>query len=51
MIGNNPYDAPLGAIIVVKGAPGTSHVVDDDISVRGEGESFYNGGQMGYGGS
>lgn len=49
-IGNNPYDAPIGSIIVVEGVPGSSHVTEDDISVRGEGESFYNGGQMSYGG-
>jgi len=43
-LGNNPYDAPIGAIIVVEGVSGTSHVTVDDISVRGEGDSFYNGG-------
>ena len=50
-IGNNPFNAPVGAIIVVHGVPGTAHIQEDDISVRGEGGSFYNGGMMSYGGS
>mmetsp|Transcript_28283 Transcript_28283/g.34988 ORF Transcript_28283/g.34988 Transcript_28283/m.34988 type:complete len:255 (+) Transcript_28283:784-1548(+) len=50
-IDNNPYNAPVGAIVVVHGVMGTSHVPQDDISVKGEGQAFYNGGQMGYGGS
>ena len=50
-LGNNPYNAPVGSIIVVEGDPGTSHIWEDDISVRGEGSSFYNGGMMDYGGS
>jgi len=49
-LGYNPYNAPVGSIIVVHGVPGTAHVQEDDISVRGEGDSFYNGGQMIYGG-
>ena len=50
-IGNNPYDAPPGAIVVVAaGAPGTAHPTAGDIAVKGEGDQFYNGGEMGYGG-
>ena len=32
--GNNPYNAPRGAIVVVKaGTPGTAHPVAGDIAV------------------
>ncbi len=47
----NPYDAPPGAIIVVRpGTPGTSHPTAGDIVVKGPGDKFYNDGEMGYGG-
>jgi hypothetical protein len=48
---DNPYDAPPGAIVVVRaGTPGTAHPTAGDIAVRGEGNAFYNGGEMSYGG-
>lgn len=48
---DNPYDAPPGAIVVVRaGTPGTSHPTAGDIVVKGEGDKFYNDGEMGYGG-
>ena len=48
--GNNPYNAPPGAIVVVAaGAPGTAHPTAGDIAVKGEGDIFYNGGEMSYG--
>lgn len=51
-IGNNPYNAPPGSIVVVAaGAPGTAHPTAGDITVKGDGDAFYNGGEMGYGGS
>lgn len=51
-IGNNPYLAPEGSIVVVRaGTPGTSHPTAGDIAVKGSGASFWNGGEMGYGGS
>ena len=47
----NPYDAPPGAIIVVPPhTPGTGDPVAGDIVVKGTGDHFYNGGEMGYGG-
>ena len=47
----NPYDAPPGAIIVVRhGTPGTHHPTAGDIVVKGNGDHFYNDGEMGYGG-
>lgn len=49
---DNPYDAPPGSIIVVRpGTPGTSHPTAGDIVVKGYGDTFYNDGEMGYGGS
>ena len=48
---HNPYDAPAGAIIVVRaGTPGTHNPVAGDIVVKGPGDHFYNDGEMGYGG-
>ncbi len=49
---DNPYQAPPGAIVVVRAkTPGTSHETAGDISVAtGEGW-FANGGQMRYGGA
>ena len=48
---DNPYDAPPGALVVVRaGTPGTAHPTAGDIAVKGEGDRFYNGGEMGYGG-
>ena len=50
--GNNPYKAPTGTIVVVRaGTPGTANPVAGDIAVVGEGDYFWNGGEMGYGGS
>ena len=48
---SNPYDAPPGAIVVVKaGSPGTADPTAGDIAIAdGHGE-FYNGGLMGYSG-
>ncbi len=47
----NPYDAPPGAIIVVRaGTPGTHHPTAGDVVVRGYGDHMYNDGEMGYGG-
>mmetsp|Transcript_12385 Transcript_12385/g.20134 ORF Transcript_12385/g.20134 Transcript_12385/m.20134 type:complete len:248 (-) Transcript_12385:181-924(-) len=49
---NNPYKAPDGTIVVVRaGTPGTANPVAGDIAVVGEGDYFWNGGEMGYGGS
>ena len=50
-IGNNPYNAPEGAIVVIHNVIGTTFAPMDDISVKGPGDAFYNGGLMGYGGS
>jgi len=51
-VANNPYNAPEGSIVVVRaGTPGTAHPTAGDIAVKGSGDSFYNGGEMGYGGS
>ena len=47
----NPYDAPPGAIVVVRhGTPGTRHPTAGDIVVKGKGSKMYNDGEMGYGG-
>jgi peptidoglycan hydrolase-like protein with peptidoglycan-binding domain len=47
----NPYDAPPGAIVVVRaGTPGTAHPTAGDITVKGKGDRFFNDGEMGYGG-
>lgn len=49
---NNPYNAPPGAIVVVRaGTPGTAHPVAGDIAVASGSNVFWNGGEMGYGGS
>jgi len=46
---NNPYEAPLGSIVVVAaGSPGTRHRTAGDITVKGPGDAFYNDGAMGY---
>merc|ERR1719191_112855 len=51
-VSNNPYEAPEGSIVVVRaGTPGTSNPTAGDIAVKGSGDSFWNGGEMGYGGS
>jgi len=48
---DNPYQAPPGAIIVVRpGTPGTRHPTAGDIVVMGKNGHMYNGGEMGYGG-
>ena len=48
---DNPYDAPPGSIVVVRaGTPGTAHPTAGDIAIRGDGNAFYNGGEMSYGG-
>ena len=50
--GKNPYTAPAGSIVVVRaGTPGTAHPTAGDIAVAGGGGKFWNGGDMGYGGS
>ncbi len=49
---DNPYDAPAGAIVVVRpGTPGTAHPTAGDIVVAVGGGRFINDGEMGYGGS
>ena len=49
--GNNPYNAPRGALVVVKaGTPGTAHPVAGDIAVASGDGRFWNGGNMAYGG-
>lgn len=49
---NNPYKAPDGTIVVVRaGTPGTANPVAGDIAIVGSGDYFWNGGEMGYGGS
>jgi len=51
-VANNPYKAPEGSIVVVRaGTPGTAHPTAGDIAVKGPTDHFYNGGEMGYGGS
>ena len=48
---HNPYDAPAGAIVVVKaGSPGTANPTAGDIAVADGHGNFYNGGLMGYSG-
>lgn len=50
-LSNNPYNAPVGAIVVVRaGTPGTANPVAGDIAVC-DPPNFWNGGAMGYGGS
>lgn len=50
---DNPYDAPVGAVVVVAaGSPGTAHPTAGDISIAAGGGRFINDGpRMGYGGS
>jgi len=49
---DNPYDAPAGAIVVVRaGTPGTADPTAGDIAIADGKGNFYNGGEMGYGGS
>jgi len=49
---NNPYNAPKGAIVVVRaGTPGTANPTAGDIAIASGGDVLYNGGEMGYGGS
>jgi hypothetical protein len=49
---DNPYRAPAGSIVVVRpGTPGTAHPTAGDIVVADGQGNFYNGGEMGYGGS
>jgi hypothetical protein len=51
-VSNNPYKAPKGTIVVVRaGTPGTSHPTAGDIAISSGGGQFWNGGEMGYGGS
>lgn len=46
---DNPYDAPAGAIVVVRaGTPGTAHPRAGDIAIAGGDGKFYNGGVMSY---
>lgn len=46
---SNPYDAPAGAIVVVRpGAPGTGDPTAGDIAVADGQGRFFNGGEMGY---
>lgn len=48
---DNPYDAPPGAIVVVRpNTPGTAHPVAGDIAIATGKGWFANGGEMGYGG-
>lgn len=48
---DNPYDAPAGAIIVVRaGTPGTHHPTAGDIVISGGHGRLFNDGEMGYGG-
>eukprot|EP00618_Florenciella_parvula_P026040 CAMPEP_0119530358 /NCGR_PEP_ID=MMETSP1344-20130328/44209_1 /TAXON_ID=236787 /ORGANISM="Florenciella parvula, Strain CCMP2471" /LENGTH=188 /DNA_ID=CAMNT_0007570267 /DNA_START=18 /DNA_END=581 /DNA_ORIENTATION=+ len=50
-VANNPYNAPVGAIVVVRaGTPGTANPVAGDIAIA-DPDNFWNGGEMGYGGS
>jgi lysozyme len=49
---SSPYDAPPGAIVVVKaGSPGTHHPTAGDIAIADGHGLFYNGGVMGYSGA
>lgn len=46
---DNPYDAPLGALVVVAPlSPGTGDPNAGDIAVRGPGDTFWNDGPMSY---
>jgi len=48
---DNPYDAPPGAVVVVRaGSPGTRHPKAGDISIAAGGGRFFNDGEMTYGG-
>ncbi len=48
---HSPYDAPAGAIVVVRaGSPGTAHPTAGDISIAAGNGVFYNDGNMSYGG-
>ncbi len=48
---DNPYDAPPGAIVVVRaGTPGTQHPRAGDISIAAGKGRFLNDGEMNYGG-
>lgn len=48
---DNPYDAPPGAVVVVRpGTPGTRHPRAGDIAVAAGNGKFYNDGNMSYGG-
>ena len=40
-VGNNPYNAPPGSIVVIA----NPHSPKSDISVKGDGDAFYNGGE------
>ncbi|HEU0031129.1 MAG TPA: peptidoglycan-binding protein [Kofleriaceae bacterium] len=47
---SNPYEAPVGSIVVVAaGSPGTHDPRAGDITVKGPGDAFYNDGNMKYG--
>jgi hypothetical protein len=49
---DSPYDAPAGAIVVVRaGTPGTHHPTAGDIAIAAGGGVFYNDGEMSYGGA
>jgi hypothetical protein len=49
---DNPYEAPPGAIVVVRpGTPGTAHPVAGDIAVATGKGWFANGGEISYGGA
>ena len=48
---DNPYDAPPGAVVVVRpGTPGTRHPKAGDITVAAGNGRFFNDGNMSYGG-
>jgi len=48
---DNPYDAPPGAIVLVRaGTPGTAHPTAGDIAIATGKGWFANGGEMNYGG-
>ena len=50
-LSNNPYNAPTGAIVVVRaGTPGTANPVAGDIAIA-DPDNFWNGGEMSYGGA
>ncbi len=49
---DNPYNAPAGAIVVVRaGAPGTANPVAGDIAIAAGNGAFFNDGEMTYGGA